>query len=156
MPNQWVHFASWHMHQPQINFNYCHDIWVHNSSIFHRNVQKRKLQESYFVYMSQWGMVLHCNAISHWLGAYTEWSMSYIWKSSKQKHYSDVTLLRHLKSLATQLSTVCSPTKRPHYWPFVKRIHLWPVMWKALYVLISSGVSIFHIKKFNLEHICAQ
>ena len=24
---------------------------------------------------SQWEMALHCNAISHWLGAYTEWSL---------------------------------------------------------------------------------
>ena len=24
---------------------------------------------------SQWEMVLHCNTISHWLGAYTEWSL---------------------------------------------------------------------------------
>ena len=24
---------------------------------------------------SQWEMALHCNAISHWLGAYSEWSL---------------------------------------------------------------------------------
>ena len=29
-----------------------------------------------FVYASsQWEMALHCNATSHWLGAYTEWSL---------------------------------------------------------------------------------
>ena len=28
----------------------------------------------HFVYVpSQWEMALHCNAISHWVGAYTEW-----------------------------------------------------------------------------------
>ena len=26
---------------------------------------------------SQWEMALHCNAISHWFGAYTEWSLTY-------------------------------------------------------------------------------
>ena len=26
--------------------------------------------------LSQWEMALHCNAISHWLGAYTEWSLA--------------------------------------------------------------------------------
>ena len=32
----------------------------------------------YSVYApSQWEMVLHCNAISHWLGAYTGWSLEF-------------------------------------------------------------------------------
>ena len=26
---------------------------------------------------SQWEMALHCNTISHWLGAYTEWSLKF-------------------------------------------------------------------------------
>ena len=26
---------------------------------------------------SQWEMMLHCNVVSHWLGAYTEWSQIY-------------------------------------------------------------------------------
>ena len=35
-----------------------------------------------FVYASsQWEMALHCNAISHWLGAYTEWSLDFMKKS---------------------------------------------------------------------------
>ena len=33
------------------------------------------LQESFCVCTSQWETALHCNAISHWLDAYTKWSL---------------------------------------------------------------------------------
>ena len=33
---------------------------------------------------SQWEMALHCNAISHWLGAFTDWSLK-IWHLGKQE-----------------------------------------------------------------------
>ena len=32
-------------------------------------------QRSFWACTSQWEMVLQCNTISHWLGAYTEWSL---------------------------------------------------------------------------------
>ena len=38
--------------------------------------QEEPYEQDHSVYApSQWEMALHCNAISHWLGAYTEWSL---------------------------------------------------------------------------------
>ena len=37
--------------------------------------RQNRITGSFCVCASQWEMVLHCNAISHWLGAYTEWSV---------------------------------------------------------------------------------
>ena len=36
--------------------------------------------KDHFVHaLSQWDMVLHCNIISHWLGAYTKWSLCMVY-----------------------------------------------------------------------------
>ena len=41
--------------------------------------KQRKNTRDHFVHApSQWEMTLHCNVISHWLGAYTKWSLVHI------------------------------------------------------------------------------
>ena len=37
--------------------------WMHNQGLFFVNAP------------SQWKRMLHCNVVSHWLGAYTNWSL---------------------------------------------------------------------------------
>ena len=38
-----------------------------------------QIYRDYFVNApSQWGMTLHCNVFSHWLGAFTKWSLNIV------------------------------------------------------------------------------
>ena len=42
-------------------------------------VSMMRMRRNHFMYApSQWEMMLHCNVISHWLGAYTKWSLMHI------------------------------------------------------------------------------
>ena len=53
---------SWHSAIDQHIVLYCIICW--------------DITKDHSVYVpSQWEMALHCKAISHWLGAYTEWSL---------------------------------------------------------------------------------
>ena len=46
---------------------------------FQQQVSEIGKYSDHFVYApSQWEMMLHCNAVCHWLGAYTEWSLKMI------------------------------------------------------------------------------
>ena len=59
-------------------------LFMHKSSVEHIKSDKWCLVEyrDHSVYApSQWKTALHCNAVSHWLGAHTEWSLEY--KSAK-------------------------------------------------------------------------
>ena len=39
-------------------------------------------QKQHFVYVpSQWKTTLHCNVVSHWLGAYTKWSLQHMYSA---------------------------------------------------------------------------
>ena len=43
---------------------------------FSARITARIMSRDHFVYASsQWEMMFHCNAISHWLGAFTKWSL---------------------------------------------------------------------------------
>ena len=43
------------------------------------NLPMMRMRRNHFVHApSQWEMMLHCNVISHWLGAYTKWSLMHI------------------------------------------------------------------------------
>ena len=48
--------------------------------------RKHSYPRVHFVYApSQWETTLHCNVVSHWLGAYTKWSLL-SWKTSIHTH----------------------------------------------------------------------
>ena len=53
----------------------------------------------------QWETMLHCNVISHWLGAYTKWSLN------------NLTVFQQRVQAGNQESI-----KTLHYWPYVRRI----------------------------------
>ena len=48
---------------------------IHNVTIFLQIAHKTHCTDHYVYASSQWEMALHCNAVSHWLSAYTEWSL---------------------------------------------------------------------------------
>ena len=51
--------------------NFFHD-YLHGWQI----IFQPHWHSNHFVYVpSQWEMTLHCNVVSHWLGAYTKWSL---------------------------------------------------------------------------------
>ena len=54
---------------PRIMYTVC--AWL-----AYAGVRYQLLFRNHFVYVpSQWETTLHCNVVSHWLGAYTKWSM---------------------------------------------------------------------------------
>ena len=59
---------------------------------------------------SQWGTTLQCNVVSHWLGAYTKWSL-----------LLKLILIPHHKAL--QHDDVMTRKQFLHYWLFVRGIH---------------------------------
>ena len=52
---------------------FCHVDTLPNTSLSWPSIDKTRDHSVHA--SSQWEMALHCNAISHWLGAYTEWSL---------------------------------------------------------------------------------
>ena len=59
---------------------------------------------------SQWGMALHCNAISHWLGAYTGWSLLHTTRTTRTPAF---------------WGYPPPPRDYPYYWPvhFESQVH---------------------------------
>ena len=74
---------------------------------------------------SQWEMALQCNAISHWLDAYTEWSLD--GEVNTEKHRRNRENIIRIDSVGSYMMVVMKWRWFPHYWPFVRGIQLWPV-----------------------------
>ena len=56
--------------------------WAYTQNDPSNTHHTREMRRDHSVYApSQWEMVLHCNAISHWLGTYTEWSLDEVQSS---------------------------------------------------------------------------
>ena len=71
----------------------------------------------HFLYASsQWELALHCNAVTHWLGAYTE-------RSRRADVYNE----REEFVLRCGHPVVIKWKHFPRYWPFVRGIHRSPV-----------------------------
>ena len=65
----WAHLLRWELLQHIIK-SFCEIWWP----VFHSF-------RDHFVYTpSQWGTTLHCNVLSHWLGAYIKWSLQLVAK----------------------------------------------------------------------------
>ena len=104
---------------------WCHDIckWQGVGHIFrsHQTFVWWYLQGSDVYVPSQWEMVLHCNTVSHWLGAHTEWSLSlytYIYLQLWIFH-----VLHTFSSSNRKCSPVCPPifTKHCHH-DYIERL----------------------------------
>ena len=77
---------------------------------------------------SQWEMALQCNAISHWLGAYTEWSLHMFKLWHQTGHYSII------QGTSIVLS---APQRLPR---FIGRTWLWQAVLLSNSALYYSGL----------------
>ena len=77
---------------------YFHRLWTNHELITKSKMIRRR---EYSVHApSQWETTLHRNVVSHWLGAFTEWSMQMPWQrckiSSARKQNSNLPIVRTL------------------------------------------------------------
>ena len=62
---------------------------------------RRSCRDHSVYVLSQWETALHCNAVSHWLGAYTEWSLvtltchNWFYKDTGKPLYNTILLLKN-------------------------------------------------------------
>ena len=93
--------------------------------------------QDHFVYVpSQWETTLHCNIVSHWLGAYTKWSLAQDINYVQTQQYKLIYVNTHPKihalfmittttnslscneffrNLGTNFSKICSKTQKFSY-----------------------------------------
>ena len=121
----------------------------------------------HFVYApSQWEMALQCNAISHWLGAYTEWSL---WTTTKNRKVwivstllqaccmTELTVQAKLflvtqgkESILTELPCLISKTflLNWHDYFFLSRMTTLFILELSIYVLFKHVLGLFHLKTY--------
>ena len=104
----------------------------------------------------QWEMTLQCNVISHWLGAFTKWSLV--------RHWLILFMVMSLSlgQSCARDSCASEPTHKGHddvikwkyfpcYWPFVRGIHRSPVnsphkgQWRGpfMFSLICTWINVW-------------
>ena len=65
--------------------------WTFGPVTYNTRIWRVKYRNHSLYSLSQWQMALHCNVISHWLGAYIEWSLKYkkhLQRSAKEISYT--------------------------------------------------------------------
>ena len=71
------HQRKFHWHKMILWLSYL------NNGIFLTLLTHHLYRDRFVYVLSQWETTLHCNIVSHWLGAYTKWSLLYIESSSR-------------------------------------------------------------------------
>ena len=109
--------------------------WIYITNLIQK--QGKCICRDHFVNVpSQWKTTLHCNVVSHWLGAYTNWSLYMYTRTHNHVHiyirkFSIIPLVCHGNQYIAQCGNCISHNQV--WWSLVNS--LWPRIW----VNIGSG-----------------